>query len=183
MLSVSAGIISSVASRTTNCLGGRGRRVINFRARGPLGHDLVPFNNVHVDRRTYRRTNCGISPRISVVFHSCEGARGRNMFSTCAPRVHTTEAANIVANLPSTCNHKHVVNSCHHITLCNISCLVRSGLGRFTGVNSNAVARRVVHLERRFDRRCHTLGRLGRLKGVCKFSVSGPTAGTGRTFR
>lgn len=186
-ISFSATITSAVASRSTNCVGGRLRGVINLRARTPLGHTLVPFNNVGVVRNSYGTCGHRLSPVVGGVFARCHGARGRNIFSICAPSVLHYHGSNILANLPSTCNHNHVVNSCHHITLCNVSCLVGSGLTRFaslrTSLRGNMGLRRAVHLHRRVTRRRHTLNRVGRVTTGCNCSVSNPTAGTRRTVR
>lgn len=129
ILSTSASIIDAVASRPTNCVGGSLRGVINLRARGPLGHNLGICNNVHVTRATLGSCNCRVSPRLSRFCARRHGARGRNIFSTCSSSVHVTEHGGVIAKLPSTCNHKQVVPSFEHVTLCNISCLGGRGLG------------------------------------------------------
>ncbi len=182
ILSVSASAMSSLAACTPKCVSGSRRVVINLRASTPLGEKMGPFNNVHVTERTYTTCKCGLNSGVRGRFH-CEAARGSNIFETCASRVQLTQGDRIVANLPSTCNHNHVVNSCHHITLCNISQLVRRGRGSGTGLNLIRFAARRVHLSRRLFHRVGFLGLVGRVTRVCNYSVDNPTSGAGRTIR
>lgn len=174
--------MSAVASRGTKCVSHRGRLVMNLRASRLLHHTVGPCNNVGIMRGTYRRGNIRMSRGMGSVFARCHGARGSNMFSTCARRVHSFHSLNFLANLPSGCTHKHVVNSCHHLTLCNVSQLVRTGRRSLHGV-ADPVASTHVHLHRRMTRRVGTLGRVGVLNRCCKLSLDHPTAGTRRTIR
>ncbi len=182
ILSISARAMASLATCTPNCISGGGRLVINLRASDPLGHNIGPFNNVHVTHRTYTTCNCQLDSgiRSNFGFHA---ARGSNIFHICASRVHTTHGYRIVANLPSTCNHNHVVNSCHQITLCNVSHLIRRGGGSGGGLTRTSFRISGTHLTRRLFRRVHFLNLVGRVTTVCNCSVDNPTSGTHRTVR
>lgn len=183
MCSTRAGLPRKVSACKPNCVSGRGRMVINLRASTPLGHNVFPGNNVHVIRGDLRTCNCRLSPVAGRVFAGCEGARGRNIFSTCASRVVTTHHSTVVAKLPSTCKHKHVVNSCHHMPLCKARVLVRRG-GHFRGhLSVRRLARRVVRDHRRVARRVGTLGTFREVYTNCNFSIAHPTGSTHRTIR
>lgn len=180
-------MIASLATCNPKCVSRRAgslRGIINLRASGPLGHTFVPCNNVGVTRRTYRACKCGMDSGVGSIFRGCRfGARGRNMFSVCAPRVGMTHRGGVLANLPSACKHKHVINSCEHITLCKVSTLVRKGRGSFTTYSHRNVEHCSFRLHRRVTSRVHTLGNVGIVTRSCKCSVSGPTGSTERTFR
>lgn len=174
--------MSAVASRGTKCVSGSGRLVINLRASRLLGQSVGPFKNVGIMTGTYHRGKIRISSGMGSVFARCHGARGSNMFSMCARRVHSFHSLKFLAKLPSGCTHKHVVNSCHQLTLCNVSHLVRTGRRSLHGL-ANPVARTHVHLHRRITRRVGTLGSVGIVNRCCKLSLDRPTASTRRTIR
>lgn len=182
MLSISARAISSLIACTPNCLSGRGRLVINLRASDPLHQNMGPFNNVHVTHRTTGTCNCRLSSGVRSRFE-CGAARGSKMFETCADRVEGTHRVTLLANLPSTCKENEVVKSCHEITLCNVSALVRFGGTSGVTLRGGSVARRIVELHRRLRGRLGFVRVLGRVTRVCNCSVSSPTDGTHRTVR
>ncbi len=182
ILSVSARAISAVANCRPNCLSGSGRVVIKLRASRPLGEDIGPFKKLHVTRRTYGTCNCRISSGVLGRFGG-EAARGSKIFGTCSTRVEGIHRTRVLAKLPSTCNENEVVNSCHHITLCNATGLVRFGRTSCAGLSGHSVDRRSVHGTRRVAGRVVTLHSLARVTRDCNCSVALPTGGTERTIR